>query len=92
MSKPGAVSARDVRTFAVLVEVEHITRSPAERREYQRLRTKLVAACGGDADGLGRIAALDRAARASLARGRCTDGATIDRWRTTVNHLIAYYT
>lgn len=85
------VSAAEVRAFASHLCAAEAMGSEPDRREYERLRTKLLNACRGSGKGLDRITALSRAARASVVPGATTDPAVLTRLRQAVDNLIHYF-
>jgi hypothetical protein len=91
MSTIETVTPDDVRAFAARVCAVNVTLSPVDQEEYERLRSKLFAACRDDPRGIDRIAAVTNAAKACLTPGRIGDGRTIARFRNAVTALINHF-
>lgn len=91
MSTIEPVTPHDVRAFAARVCAVNVTPSPVDQGEYERLRSKLFAACRDDPKGLDRITAVTNAAKACLTPGRTGDGRTVRRFRNAVTELINHF-
>lgn len=91
MSMIEPVTPDDVRAFAARVCAVNVAPSPVDQEEYERLRSKLFAACRNDPKGIDSIAGVVNAAKACLTPGRSSDGRNTARLRQAVTRLINHF-